>query len=83
MHRSRVLVLGSWFLVACGGVDALELDLVPPSVVSITPAEGAVGVWLHQPIRIAFSEPLAPESTQGVTLSGPDGAGSRSPTGNR
>ncbi|MFN0253859.1 MAG: Ig-like domain-containing protein [Kofleriaceae bacterium] len=54
-------------LVACG-FDAGG-DHAPPEVVSITPADGAGGVWLHEPIRITFSEPIDPASLSGATLS--------------
>jgi hypothetical protein len=55
-------------LFACGTDDR-----VPPLVVSITPADGAMDRWLHDPIRIAFSEPVDPASVQGVALLGPAG----------
>lgn len=72
MPCSRVLrALGCSLLAACGAT--IDPDVIPPTVVSITPADGAAGVWLHQPIRIVFSEALAPESIQGVSLTGPDG----------
>jgi hypothetical protein len=59
-------------LTACGG-DGPDPDLDPPIVVSITPANGAASIWLHDPIRIVFSEALHADSIQGVTLTGPAG----------
>ena len=35
-------------------------DVVPPGLVSISPADGAQGVVPQQVIRLAFSEPIAP-----------------------
>ena len=38
-------------------IDAAP-DLTPPSLVSVTPDSGAQ-IWLHEPVRFTFDEPLA------------------------
>ncbi|HEY5928328.1 MAG TPA: Ig-like domain-containing protein [Kofleriaceae bacterium] len=60
-------------IAACGSVDDKPMDTMPPSVVAIAPADGATGVWLHDPIRISFSEPVTPTSLTGVRILGPVG----------
>jgi hypothetical protein len=41
--------------------DPVVPDLAPPLLDSVTPATG-LAVWLHAPIRLAFNEPLDPQS---------------------
>lgn len=41
--------------------DAWVPDLLPPTLAAVTPGTGAA-VWLHAPIRLTFSEPLAQAS---------------------
>ena len=43
-------------------------DTAPPSVVSVSPADGALGVDLASVIRIEFSEPIDRSSVQSFTL---------------
>lgn len=76
MIRSfTVLVSLGAALAACGTLIGGDADRVPPVVVSITPGDGAA-MWLHDPIRIVFSEPLDPasvhDSIRGVRLFGPE-----------
>ena len=60
-----------------GLTAAIDLSLVPqpPSVVSITPADGATSVALSDPVVVRFSEPIAPATltAQALTLTGPSG----------
>jgi hypothetical protein len=76
MIRSSCIIV-ALSLTACGwGGDpdpGPEPDRIAPTVVSITPADGAQAIWLHDPIRVAFSEPLHPDSIHGVALTGPAG----------
>jgi RHS repeat-associated protein len=53
----------------------LALVVQPPSVVSITPVDGATSVALSDPIVVRFSEPVAPATVtaQAVQLAGPSG----------
>ncbi len=53
--------------VACPGTDVCIAgtcrprsgsDTVAPTLVSVTPASGAIGVWVRAPIQATFSEPM-------------------------
>jgi hypothetical protein len=56
-----------------GGTVPDPNDHVPPTIVSITPTEGAAGVWLHDRFAVTFSEPVAPATvtTQSLRLLDP------------
>lgn len=61
-------------LVSCsssgGGNDACQgggcaqalVDRTPPTVTSLTPADGSTNVWARDPIVVTFSEPIDPAS---------------------
>ncbi|HEY5928479.1 MAG TPA: Ig-like domain-containing protein [Kofleriaceae bacterium] len=51
-------------LVSCSGDD----DSSPPTVVAITPSDGAAEVWLHDPITVTFSEAIDPDSVSATTV---------------
>ena len=63
--------------VVAGLTTTVDLALVaqPPTVVSITPADGAASVALSDPVVVRFSEPVAPATVtaQAVMLTGPSG----------
>ena len=63
--------------VVAGLTSTIDLALVaqPPTVVSITPANGAASVALSDPVIVRFSEPVAPATVtaQAVLLTGPSG----------
>ena len=44
------------------GYQWIELDVVPPEVVSTSPPDGAIDVALDQPLVITFTEPIGPLS---------------------
>jgi hypothetical protein len=50
-------------------------DHVAPTIVSMVPTAGAVGVWLHDRFAVTFSEPIAPATvtTQSLRLLDPMG----------
>lgn len=66
MLRIIAGLIPGFFVLACG-------DGTPPHVVSITPADGASDVWLHDIIHVTFSEPIEPASLTGVQLVGAAG----------
>lgn len=39
-----------------GGPDIV--DTIPPTIVSVTPSQGATGVTIHATVRVEFSEPI-------------------------
>jgi hypothetical protein len=47
-----------------GAFELPELDSVPPTVVSVSPADGAIGVHAGSRIHIQFSEPMDEQATQ-------------------
>jgi hypothetical protein len=49
-------------------VRTVFVDRTPPGVVSASPASGDAEADTLQPIRVTFSEPIAPTSLGGVTL---------------
>ncbi|MEO8379455.1 MAG: carboxypeptidase regulatory-like domain-containing protein [Acidobacteriota bacterium] len=58
-------------------LGSLVLDDQPVNVVSIAPADGAIGVSLTQPIVVTFSDPL--QNASGITIkSGTSGLGASS-----
>lgn len=50
-------------------------DIVPPMVSATTPANDATGVSTNSPLRIAFSEPMAPETLNPETVLLQDSSG--------
>ena len=43
-----------------GGINAVAVDIPPPTVISLQPADGAAGVPVHQPIVMHFSRSMQP-----------------------
>ena len=62
MHRI------SWLLVILVGCGSSGDDSKVPTVVSITPADGAAEVWLHDPITVTFSEAIDPDTVSATSV---------------
>ncbi|HEX5060314.1 MAG TPA: Ig-like domain-containing protein [Kofleriaceae bacterium] len=58
----------SWLVAisACGFSGGN--DSKPPTVVSVSPGDGADGVWLHDPITVTFSEAIDPASVTATSV---------------
>ena len=48
-------------------------DLVPPTVVGVTPPDGAIGVGVNASLRVRFDEPVNPLTVTGATILVSDG----------
>jgi hypothetical protein len=71
----RALSTALGVLIACGcggggggGPDAAT-DQIAPAVSSSVPANGATGVWLHDPITVTFSEEVTADSVDADAIS--------------
>jgi hypothetical protein len=61
-------MLTTLMLVGCGKDDPVTTDTKAPTVVGITPANGATNVPLDQVITVAFSEKLASATVSATTF---------------
>lgn len=73
VRQAALLSLALWSLVACdqkarffGGTT---IDVTPPSVLAIAPANGSTAVELDSTVRIAFSEEMDPSTVNESTIS--------------
>lgn len=59
------------------GIDVTTtIDTLPPAVVSVLPADGAVDVPIGSPLLVRFSEPVLPATLKDAFRLAPDGASS-------
>src|SRR5262245_35483362 len=58
----------AWVVCLVASCSSNDSDDAPPVVVSVTPADGAADVWLHDPIGVTFSESIAPDSVTASTV---------------
>ncbi len=69
------LATGLLLLGGCGGSQPAPADTTPPSLTGHTPADGAVGVDLGEPITLVFSEAIDPGSVTAASVRVLDGGG--------